>query len=405
MGSSGVKRGETSGELREALNGVSRYCLQKVRTSTGAMVRCGTRNAYWCPGCAKLYAYRWWRIGKSGMLDAGGQVLNGFTFVFLTLTLPGFGKVHNYVKPSRRKGMAKRNRCCQYWHGKRDRLVGFPVIPEMYDRRLAILANQNIGVLFDKLMTALRRAFGEEFAHFSVVEIQARGARHYHVLLRIQDERFDIAKLYEVLGRERQKISWQGDVLKLGEEQDVKVLGREELCGEGRGKSLKRRDPLSYMVKQARYMFKSVNAVTTEVSQMSKWLHEYARLEFRCSPQCVPGVCGEAVHENPIDPREPFGKSRNWSLTGLTMESLKAESRRWRCAEQELLEGELSEEELERLNDERARKEGVASGRYLMNRARYYLALEGERRTGAARTTTNRVREAGVTYDVHGERL
>lgn len=88
--------------------------------------------------------------------------------MFLTLTLPSYGRVH----PD-----------------------GAPVDPETYDYRSAARDIIHFAALFDRFVQNYRRASGRDIQYFATVEPQRRGAPHLHAGIRGSDPREMIKQL------------------------------------------------------------------------------------------------------------------------------------------------------------------------------------------------------------------
>ncbi|MFD7226955.1 replication initiator [Streptomyces sp. NPDC059881] len=110
--------------------------------------------------------------------------------VFLTLTAPSFGPVHNRpgTRPCR----------CGTAHSEDAPALGTPLNPESYDYASAALFNNHAGQLWQRFTTRLRREIAgaaglsqrelKELARISygkVAEFQKRGAVHFHAVIRI----------------------------------------------------------------------------------------------------------------------------------------------------------------------------------------------------------------------------
>jgi hypothetical protein len=86
--------------------------------------------------------------------------------MFVTVTLPGYGKVVSSRK------------------GKRTAGAGCPVDPTTYDYRRAALDAIHFARAFDRLIQNLRRCAGFKVQYFAAIEEQLRLAPHAHIALR-----------------------------------------------------------------------------------------------------------------------------------------------------------------------------------------------------------------------------
>ncbi|MBC9716858.1 replication initiation protein [Streptomyces sp. TRM66268-LWL] len=158
-------------------------------------VACGNRRASRCQPCAYLYAGDAYRIIRAGLAgdDAIGirQEVREHPRVFLTLTAPSFGRVHNIPDTGAR--------CrCGTHHAMADPALGTPLDPETYDYAGAVLFNNHAGELWHRFINRLRRelatragitqtAFREtaRLTFAKVAEFQDRGAIHFHAVIRL----------------------------------------------------------------------------------------------------------------------------------------------------------------------------------------------------------------------------
>ncbi|WP_212827721.1 replication initiator [Polymorphospora rubra] len=184
-------------------------CLQPVRligkweaqhAATGQLIAsrsgrvwasCGTRRAAVCPTCADRYAADAWHLIHAGM--AGGKgipaTVAASTRLFVTLTAPSFGPVHN--RPGKRP-------CgCGRWHPDGHPLLGSPIDPDTYDYTGAVLWQAHSGQLWHRFTIALRRAVAAaggltvrasgahlRISYAKVAEYQRRGLVHFHAVVR-----------------------------------------------------------------------------------------------------------------------------------------------------------------------------------------------------------------------------
>ena len=185
-------------------------------TSTGELaegtivVACKDRRAAVCPSCSRLYRADAWQLVAAGIRGGKGvdPSVADHPQLFVTLTAPTFGAVHRVSTRSLRSGPCRPRRnagCCPHGqplsclehHGAEDAVVGDPLCPECFDYRGAVLWNAHVPALWARTChrlyrevaavagtstTELRKAV--RLSYFKVVEFQARGLAHLHVVLR-----------------------------------------------------------------------------------------------------------------------------------------------------------------------------------------------------------------------------
>ncbi|GHG24825.1 zinc finger-like domain-containing protein [Streptomyces zaomyceticus] len=160
------------------------------------LTTCGNRRASRCPACSRTYAadtYHLVRAGLCGGKDVS-ETVRAHPRVFLTLTAPSFGPVHN--RPTTKDGKSYACRCgIHHLDGAPE--LGTPLHPKTYDYTGAVLWNAHAGALWARFTLNLRRALA---AHFSitqkdmkpvlrvsfakVAEYQKRGLVHFHAVVR-----------------------------------------------------------------------------------------------------------------------------------------------------------------------------------------------------------------------------
>ena len=194
---------------------------------------CGNRRATTCPGCAETYrrdAYHLIRAGLTGGKGVSPAVAT-HPAVFATFTAPSFGPVH--TRPVRQHTCTDRSRCtcrpqpcharrdiqtcphgrplaCFARHHRDDPRLGQPLCPDCYDYTGHVVWNNQAGELWRRTKQAIERHLGQlarrrgvppirvpcgngkyrlvdpvRVAHGKAAEYQARGAVHFHVLLRL----------------------------------------------------------------------------------------------------------------------------------------------------------------------------------------------------------------------------
>ncbi|MCI2416300.1 replication initiation protein [Saccharopolyspora sp. K220] len=161
------------------------------------MVPCGNRREAVCPACSDRYAADAFHLLRAGL--AGGTKgipasVADKPRVFVTLTAPSFGPVHNRRAP---QGKAIPCRCGEYHHPDDPRL-GQPIDPAGYDYVGHVLWQAHAGALWHRFVTYLKRHlahaaglrqgdFGEHarLSFAKVAEFQRRGVIHFHAVIRL----------------------------------------------------------------------------------------------------------------------------------------------------------------------------------------------------------------------------
>ncbi|SDY71660.1 hypothetical protein SAMN05216215_103356 [Saccharopolyspora shandongensis] len=161
------------------------------------MVPCGNRRESVCVACSDRYAADAYHLLHAGL--AGGTKGIPVTVadkprLFVTLTAPSFGPVHNRPTPN---GKVIPCRCGEYHHPDDPRL-GQPIDPGTYDYRGHVLWQAHAGALWHRFTTYLKRHLAEaaglrqsafsEVARLSfakVAEYQRRGVIHFHAVIRL----------------------------------------------------------------------------------------------------------------------------------------------------------------------------------------------------------------------------
>ncbi len=173
------------------------------------LVPCGNRRASVCPSCSYLYAGDAWQIVHGGIVgghDVPSSVAQ-HPGLFVTVTAPSFGPVHSrranhgpsqVCRPRRGRCPHGRARGCHVVHGDGDPRVGTPICLDCHDDAALIVWNRSVGRLWKRTVDltyrriasavgmserALRRCL--RLSYVKVGEAQARGAVHYHALLRL----------------------------------------------------------------------------------------------------------------------------------------------------------------------------------------------------------------------------
>jgi hypothetical protein len=179
---------------------------------------CGNRRTGICPSCAETYRRDAYHVIRSGLVGGKGipETIAAHPAVFATFTAPSFGPVHARV--IRRHDCKDRARCrctpdpcharrdapdcehgqpasCFARHQPGDPLLGQPVCPDCYDYDAHAVWNNAAGELWRRTKQAAERRLNHQarrlglppvrIAHGKAAEYQARGAVHFHVLLRL----------------------------------------------------------------------------------------------------------------------------------------------------------------------------------------------------------------------------
>ncbi|MFB6525608.1 replication initiator protein RepSA [Streptomyces sp. NPDC056399] len=157
-------------------------------------IACGNRRASRCPACAWTYAGDTYHLIRAGLAGDDRRDIPGTVRdhprVFLTLTAPSFGPVHNRpdTRPCR----------CGTRHPEDAAELGTPLDPDAYDYAGAVLFNNYAGQLWQRFTTRLRREIAAaaglsqrelkevvRLSYGKVAEFQKRGAVHFHAVIRL----------------------------------------------------------------------------------------------------------------------------------------------------------------------------------------------------------------------------
>lgn len=169
-------------------------------------VACKNRRASVCPGCAATYRADMYQLIKAGMLGGKGvpaSVVN-HPCLFVTLTAPSFGLVHTAGKPGKQRPCTPRRnatRCphgialaCWLTHTTDDNHVGEPLCRDCYDYEHQAAWNLHASELWRRTTIAINRELTSHakrlgvhlrLQYAKVAEYQARGAVHFHALVRL----------------------------------------------------------------------------------------------------------------------------------------------------------------------------------------------------------------------------
>src|SRR3954447_15955032 len=173
---------------------------------------CGNRREAVCPPCAERYRGDAYQLIAAGLRGGKGvpESVAGHPAVFVTLTAPGFGRVH-----TRRTGADDQPRRCRPRrdapicpHGVRlscgkrhddgDPCVGEPLCRECFDHAGAVVWNNLLGELWRRTTIYLPRVMAHltgrtqkrlralvRVSYVKVAEYQRRGLVHLHVVMRL----------------------------------------------------------------------------------------------------------------------------------------------------------------------------------------------------------------------------
>ncbi|GAA3044552.1 replication initiator [Actinokineospora globicatena] len=162
------------------------------------VVPCNNRRDSVCPSCSARYAadaFHLMRAGLSGGSKGVPEAVTTHPRLFVTLTAPSFGPVHNRSITTH----GKVRRCaCGDCHHQYDPRIGAPLDPEGYDYVGAVLWQANTGKLWAEFTRRVLRtcarllgititAFKEHarLSYGKVAEYQRRGLIHFHAVIRL----------------------------------------------------------------------------------------------------------------------------------------------------------------------------------------------------------------------------
>ncbi|WP_304941202.1 replication initiator [Streptacidiphilus anmyonensis] len=166
-------------------------------------IRCGNRRAGLCPSCSRLYQGDTFHLVRAGLIGGKGipDDVRTHPRVFATLTAPSFGPVHRAgTCHSNRRGRCAhgRTRRCRTVHADDDPRIGQPLCADCYDYVGHVLWNAHAPRLWNafciNLYHHLAAAAGVKRSRIrkhvricaaKVAEYQARGAIHFHAVIRI----------------------------------------------------------------------------------------------------------------------------------------------------------------------------------------------------------------------------
>ncbi|MFF7933288.1 replication initiator protein RepSA [Streptomyces sp. NPDC007940] len=157
-------------------------------------IACGNRRASRCPACAWTYAGDTYHLIRAGLVGDSARdipaTVRDHPRVFVTLTAPSFGPVHNRPKG----GVCG----CGIRHSADDPTLGTALDPSTYDYTGAVLFNNHASELWMRFANRLRREIARRagltqrelaeacrVSYGKVAEFQKRGAVHFHAVIRL----------------------------------------------------------------------------------------------------------------------------------------------------------------------------------------------------------------------------
>jgi len=173
-------------------------------------VACKNRRASVCPGCASTYRADMYQLIKAGLLGGKGvpETVVNHPCLFVTLTAPSFGLVHTASKPGKARPCTPRRNATRCPHGvamacwlthhpdnEHDaERIGEPLCRDCYDYNHQAVWNLHAGELWRRTTIAINRRLQVHakqlgvhlrLQYAKVAEYQARGAVHFHALIRL----------------------------------------------------------------------------------------------------------------------------------------------------------------------------------------------------------------------------
>ena len=335
-------------------------------------VRCGNRRESVCPSCSRVYGADTFHLIRAGVV--GGktvpETISANPLVFATLTAPSFGTVHG-VRPTGapchpRTGAPPcthgRSASCMASHADDDPLVGEPLCADCYDYDHHVLWQWWAPELWRRFTITLRRVLARRLGvpssrlcdvvtlqYAKVAEYQARGAIHFHALVRLDGPRaaggFSAAPAHVTVGDLVDAICcaaalvrydappvdpWVAvETLRFGAQVDVKPIIAG--CWTETGDGLSAEQVAGYL---AKYATKSASD-TADARPHSMHLHRLRRTVFDLSGRAAVQWCYDADQPyallgrwaHMLGFRGHFStKSRRYSVT---LTQLRRARRRW----------------------------------------------------------------------------
>ncbi|GAB2527237.1 replication initiator [Nocardiopsis aegyptia] len=168
------------------------------------LMRCKNRRASRCPSCSEEYRGDTYHLVKAGVVGGDKGVPSSVGLhprAFVTLTAPSFGPVHQGPGKDGRSRVCHPRRtgpACFQRHRAEDPVIGQPIDHTAYDYVGHVLWHAHTGELWRRFTLYLRNhlasAAGLSRTEFSkrvrisyakVAEFQARGAVHFHAVIRL----------------------------------------------------------------------------------------------------------------------------------------------------------------------------------------------------------------------------
>jgi hypothetical protein len=196
----------------DTATGEVRSVLDTEHEPDGILLKaCGTRRAARCQPCAEVYQADAYQLVKAGVAGGKGvpESVGAHPRVFATFTAPSFGRVHvrreqgGALYPCHAGRLGERCRhgrrvACWRKHQPDDDALGTSLCPDCYDYQRAVIWNALAPVLWRRTTIYLRRALARlsgrtvaalarevRVSYVKVAEYQARGAIHYHAIIRL----------------------------------------------------------------------------------------------------------------------------------------------------------------------------------------------------------------------------
>jgi hypothetical protein len=169
---------------------------------------CGNRRKTRCPACSDVYRNDARHLVMAGLAGGKGvpESATGHPMAFATLTAPSFGVVHTRSKsgPGPCHPLSPSRTCphgvklaCFLHHDRDDTLLGQPICPDCYRYEEHVVFHGLVGELWRRTTIYTFRALARllettpsklnkdvRLSFIKVVEYQARGAVHLHVVVR-----------------------------------------------------------------------------------------------------------------------------------------------------------------------------------------------------------------------------
>jgi hypothetical protein len=200
--------------------GESREVYSTDHEPDGVLLKaCGNRRASRCPSCSETYRRDAFHVVASGL--RGGkdipETVRAHPCVFATFTAPSFGPVHTRrerrgrLRPCRPRHAQStcphgRPLWCFARHQPDDPALGRPLCAKCFDAEALVLWNATAPELWRRTTIYLRRALARlagqtptalarrvRVSYAKVAEYQARGAIHFHAVIRLDAASDEVA--------------------------------------------------------------------------------------------------------------------------------------------------------------------------------------------------------------------